>query len=480
MFKLFNFFLTKRLLNGNKKQTIFNSSFLVFNSLKLKSLQSVSLNFFSFSILISFLLFSASCNTTEPPPPDEQPNAIKLKLIDVSCTEAFINITASDTVLPVNITLKKDDINLFSFMLTQTDTTVIDTTLQPDLTYTYQTTAQIKGVEQKSDTLQVKTLNTTSHNFTWQTFTFGEPTAGSSTLYDVTIIDENNIWAVGEIYMNDSLGNPDPDAYNAVHWNGINWELKRIYYYGVCSAVMYPPLMAVWAFNENNIVITNGGSIGWFDGTTVDLDCGVNPLLSGAINKIWGMSNNDLYVVGNGGSIAHYQNGSWSKIESGTTSDIKDIWGNIDPVTQSYKILAVAFSPGETRIFTINSNSAIDTLNWPVNKGLGSIWFDKFHLFVSGSGVWKNKNNVWEKMNGVPDYFLNTIRGDKINNLFAVGWTVRMVHYNGVEWKEIPGIPEEFNFESVAVKEKKVIAVGFSSSGGLVGKAVIFIGAQIK
>ena len=38
-------------------------------------------------------------------------------------------------------------------------------------------------------------------------------------LYDVAIIDENNIWAVGEIWIADtsSLGYT---KYNAVHWDG--------------------------------------------------------------------------------------------------------------------------------------------------------------------------------------------------------------------------------------------------------------------
>ncbi len=58
----------------------------------------------------------------------------------------------------------------------------------------------------------ITTMDTTSHNFTRQSFTFGQHS--SSVLYDVAIIDENNIWAVGDIYMNDSLGNPDPNRYN--------------------------------------------------------------------------------------------------------------------------------------------------------------------------------------------------------------------------------------------------------------------------
>ena len=155
------------------------------------------------------IIFDISCNNpTSPPKPQlENPKAIKLKLLDVSCTEAFIKVTASDTVLPVNLNLTKDDSALFNFTLTRTDTMIIDTALQPNKTYIYQTKAAINGKTEQSDTLQVKTLNVTSDNYNWQTFTFGNPNYGSSTLYDVAIIDENNVWAVGEIY-NDTTGIP--------------------------------------------------------------------------------------------------------------------------------------------------------------------------------------------------------------------------------------------------------------------------------
>ena len=141
--------------------------------------------------------------------------------------------------------------------------------LNPNQTYNYQVVLS-PDTTIKSEKVTAQTLETTSHNFTWQTFEFGEHS--SSVLYDVAIIDENNIWAVGEIYMNDSLGNADPIAYNAAHWDGNQWETKRIKYYGNCSAVEYPPLKAVWAFSGTNIIVTNGGSIGWFNGSTITLD----------------------------------------------------------------------------------------------------------------------------------------------------------------------------------------------------------------
>ena len=139
------------------------------------------------SILLLCSLVLLACKKDNPvvPLPPEPPKAVILSLADVSCTEVFIKVIAADSVLPLNISLTKDDGAFASFTLTKTDTVVIDTTLRPDHIYTYQTTETINGDEEKSDTLQVKSLNITSNNFTWQTFTFGEPAYGSSELNDM-------------------------------------------------------------------------------------------------------------------------------------------------------------------------------------------------------------------------------------------------------------------------------------------------------
>jgi hypothetical protein len=54
----------------------------------------------------------------------------------------------------------------------------------------------------------------------WEIDTLGSPD-GSNWLYDVAIIDENNVWVVGEI-------EDDSGKFNAAHWNGGEWELIRI------------------------------------------------------------------------------------------------------------------------------------------------------------------------------------------------------------------------------------------------------------
>ena len=439
-------------------------------------------NIFAFLTLLFLLLPQQSCNTTEPPPfKEELPKAIKLKLLDVSCTEAFIKVSAADTVLPVNITLKKDNTALFSFTLTKTDTVVIDTTLQPNITYSYQTTAQIKGKEENSDTIQVKTLNTTSHNFTWQKFEFGGM-GGSSVLYDVAIINENDIWAVGEIYA-DTTG----QAYNAVHWNGTSWELKRIqtYFRGNLITV---PLEGIFAFSSTDIWMVgslpiHGNGNDW---TMYDLRTTVDPNLS--LSKAWGSSSNDMYFVGRAGSIAHYKNGSWSKIESGTDLPINDIYGSANPFNGKTEVICVvsdAFINTGLKVIKIYENDSSEFLN---NNGLkwsiGSIWFSAgVRYYIAGSGLYEmtySETNLWRDLNlnrSITQYHMDCIRGNKLNDIIVTGAYGEVLHFNGLSWKSLRNSSTELSYGSyfkISIKGKMACMVGYDDR-----KAVILLGHHL-
>jgi hypothetical protein len=54
--------------------------------------------------------------------------------------------------------------------------------------------------------------DTTSHNFTWTLQKLGG--ASGSVLYDVAIVNDTLAYAVGEMYLNDSVGQNDPQPYN--------------------------------------------------------------------------------------------------------------------------------------------------------------------------------------------------------------------------------------------------------------------------
>ncbi len=425
--------------------------------------------FFPVFILLIFIFFS-KCDTTEPPPPPppEQPKVIFLKLIDVSCTEAFITITANDTVLPINITLNKDDAALYNFTLAATDTIVIDTTLAPNKTYVYQATAVINGETKKSDTLQVRTLDTTSHNFSWQTFTFGNPEIGSSILYDVAIINENNIYAVGEIYLNDSLGNPDPIRYNLAIWNGANWKLRKLTYQG------FPPVIhSVLAINEHNVWLDP-----WFhwNGESF-LEIPIDPILTGVgVNKMWG-NEDGIYVVGDDGFIA-YRNaiGNWQKIESGTELTIHDIWGINN--NGDNKILAVAaeiFEVNDEKILSINSAGVTELPTNGLSWSLVSVWFcNKYKEYAGGGGLFTKyyNENTWKEI--PTDYYTYAIRGNGSNDIIICGGYGYVAHFNGSTWKNYLGNGLDViggNYYSLSIKGNKAAVVGTAD-----GKAVILIG----
>ncbi len=354
--------------------------------------QEVSLNIkfkVIFIFIISFLNYN--CNTTDLPPAKNY--TLKISLEDVSCTEAWLKLETENLDLPAQINLLVDDKLKSNYTISTNDTMLYVDSLLPNKTYNIHTSFQpINQTNVKSNEVSVTTLDTTSHNFTWQSWTFGgELGAGSSYLNDAAIIDENNIWAVGAIYLKDSLGNPDPNAYNAVHWNGSDWELKRIMFYTICgqqSRSSYPA-KSIFAFNDNDILIALDGS------QIVKIENGIQTQIlclpwSFSINKIWGTSSEDLYVVGNGGNIAHYDGISWQKIASGTNADIQDIWG-INNDSSNPLILCAASNVAELsehKLLKITTINKIDTIPWATDRRIHSIWFNSYNkLYASGGGV---------------------------------------------------------------------------------------------
>jgi len=447
----------------------------------MKNINSISL------LLILLILISISCNTTEPP----SNTTLTLKLEDVSCTEAWITLTTANIQLPAAIMLKQTNqtggtktkiINLN----TQDSLLYIDSLL-PNQTYKFHTTIQSSNQsEVKSNEITVATMDTTSHNFTFETFTFGG-TAGSSSLYDVAIINENNIWAVGEIKIADASIN-GYTTYNAVHWNGSDWELKRINMQSSCNPVTYPPLKAIWAFSENNIAVTSGGSIGWFDGNTNRADCGIRSILTGSINKLWGSSSSDLYAVGNNGNIAHYNGQSWIKIESGTTLGLSDIYEN-----KNGELYACGgnLSTGQGIVLKINSNNTIRKIidSYYYGSGFESTKMFTENLYGPLVGIWAAENGTvytvgnliyrynkgrWDYAKGIEYNYLDAggltgrgfsweIAGIENNDFIFVGERNTVRYFNGIRAVQI-GEPfsytSEYQWYSVDYKQNTAVTAG--------------------
>jgi len=322
-------------------------------------------------------------------------------------------------------------------------------------------------------------MDTTSHNFTWQTFTFGQHS--SSVLYDVAIINENDIWAVGEIYMNDSLGHPDPNVYNAVHWDGNKWKLYKLQFYTFCGQLNTGsyPAKSIWVVGDSLIIISSGSQLTYLQGE-VQKKTECVPV---SVNKIWGSSSSDLYIVGYGGNIAHYNGVSWQKIESGTTLNINDIWGDFNKRTQEWEILAVASNYGtglEKDILQIKNNAVTKTPTssqmWP----LKTLWFvPNKQYFVAGSGIYQKRlltDSLWKnEALDITTYSTYSLRGNDVNDVIGVGAYGDVVHFNGVNWKSDftdPVFNNQPYLASVSIKNNLAITVGIENRQALIIKGI--------
>jgi len=436
-------------------------------------------NSFKILLILSVVLLILSCNTTEPPQPEK---TIKLELEDTASIEAWIKITTNNIQLPATVTLNKSaeggNAVAQDIILSTADSVVYIDSLLPKTTYTFQASIHTNIQTYKSNELSVTTMDTTSHNFTWQSWTFGEHS--SSVLFDVAVIDENNIWAVGEIYMNDSLGNPDPHAYNAVHWDGQEWKLYRIMFYTICGQSHKTPYPAksIFAFNKTDIWIAmDGDQIARLNDTTqTNIMC---LPFSFVINKLWGSSANDMYAVGNNGNIARWNGTRWIKLfNNGTDLNFYDILGakNKDDEFTIYTIAANISSSFDKMILNINSLNPVNTDGIPYS--IHGIWFKNKVFYVVGSGMYKKYNITssleWEAIHhGITNYYLSSINGNDLNDIAACGAFGELLHFNGYNWKSYQNIFNGTALGKVTIKNNLVVAVGFNSS-----KAFITIGRR--
>jgi len=428
--------------------------------------------------LILLLLISASCNTTEPP----SNTTLTLKLEDVSCIEAWIKLKTTNLQLPTTLTLIQfnptGDTVTQNIILSNADSLLYIDSLLPNQTYKF--IATIEQSNNKSNELSVTTLDTTSHNFTFQSWTFG--TIGSSTLYDVAIINENNIWAVGEIYVADTSIN-GYTKYNAVHWDGNNWGLKKIGGYG------YWPCRTVFAFSATDIWFE--GTIHW-DGSNYTVHMNGWPLMPNGdnwqVNKMWGSSSNDLYAVGNNGNIAHYNGQSWQKIESRTTVNLYDVWGTVD----GNEIFISGYSNDLSRsILLYSRNNTVETI-WenktisgtpPYGNLIYSIAGYINNLFISSNqGVFKHRlaiNYPVQTLFIIPRRVYN-LASSNINDVFTAGDRSSVWHYNGISKKELYinlSVPSPFY--SVKVKGNVIVAAGSTVENAVYHQATLIIGNRI-
>ena len=428
--------------------------------------------------LFTFSFWFLSCEKNTTPLENETPN-ISLEIDEVAVTEVWLNLNSENLLDKDVLRVFRDDSVIYTGIPDMAVTTLYDSGLLPAQSYSYH--ASLTRNDQtisSSNPQNITTLDTTSHDFEWEIYTIKSP-YGSGMLFDAVIINENDIWAVGEIYSDSAQPSK---CYNAVHWDGQQWELKRIKT-NACGGVDYPSIVAIIAYTSNDIFFAHvDGSISHFDGVDFMNDCNLITQLNGSAKKIWGVSGDDLFVVSGNGFIAHYNGSSWQKLNSGTDLNIYDIWGEVNPLTGKTEILAIASSwpqsLDEVKLLRIENYLVYPVSVAGLPIAMTNLWFmpgKRYYLVGDGVYYTRKLGEPWVQDPDHPLIFKSGIRGHNINDILIVGGFGLVSHFNGMSWHNYSGneLPY-FNgvLGSPAYKGNIVVAVDWRGVDGIIIKGI--------
>ena len=310
-------------------------------------------------------------------------------------------------------------------------------------------------------------MDTTSHNFVWEIDTLGI----SGSLRDVQIIDENNIWVVGEIET-------DSGKYGGAHWNGISWELKKLKGPGISVQTITP--RGLWYFSEDNIWFASGSIFHW-DGVETSMVwscCDID--LEETAEKIWASSENDIYFVGRGGTIVHYNGTSFTKMASGTDLDLVTVAGSVDPETNHVNVWAGGWEnarPGELLYY--------DGATWVTVWDESNPLYESGYINVHDLMIARNETLIIPAFSGsntevyfhpVDNFFeynlafsfegiaVYGIGGNAENDLFIVRDDQQIHHFNGSTLYGYDELMGYGIYTAVSAKNDIVFACGMSHS----------------
>jgi len=431
-------------------------------------------------LILAAALLAVSCK--ECPTEPESGNII-LSTAYIATQSVYLKINVSDSLNATEIRIKRDTTTILTTTLISGDTLIIDDSLQPGKTYTYQGYLLDRGeVMFSGEILPVTTMDTTTHEiYSWEIDTLGL----SGEINDVWIVDENNIWVVGYIRVDDpdsSFDGNGQETFNAAHWNGEEWELMRI--------INSSPIFSIFYLSADDIwMVSYGYPVHW-DGNNWILyrfqDMGINA----SSLSLWGTSSSNIYFVGLEGSIVHYDGQNFEKMESGTDCNLDDVYG-----LDGSHIWAVGSAAGEFQSVILR----FDGTQWKILHDTGymgsgywtkSVWTDSpcFLFLNGGSGriFYDLIRNELHKDMTAGRWYGFSIDGLGYNDIFASTAGSEVLHYNGSTWHLYTEIKDHFGdyyringdyyrIKTIKVEENIIVAGGYWYTG-LYGLPIVIRG----
>jgi len=218
-------------------------------------------------------------------------------------------------------------------------------------------------------------------------------------------------------------------------------------------------------------------------------DLGIFHTGDGALHAAWGTSSNDMFFVGDYGTIFHFDGSHWEDMPKVTSKNLQSVWG-----TSHNDVWACGYkqSTGETAIVHYDGSSwtNIDPSVVGANiqahgDGLSGTWAcdssGHTKIYMCGAflyrktdnGSWINDSATIGNQLGVNSYAaLFNIRGNSSNDIMVQGSSGFIAHWNGKSWQAYSNLfgwsNAFYDTPGMSFKTNTACMVGWKNGSGYV------------
>jgi len=235
------------------------------------------------------------------------------------------------------------------------------------------------------------------------------------------------------------------------HWDGLTWTDISIKYTEALpgESLLFTPA-AAFGFGSNDVWIAGyrdttyppqpikQGFVMHYDGTKWH---GVSPPNAQNLYAMWGSSSSDMWVGGINGGLHHFNGSVW---EDYTVAD--SIWIESFAGMLNGRLIAGGLSHNDTTGRTYYHLLEWDGVTWQVSEsvlddGAGTPFYVNVQV-IGGQLYSPSYQSVmrrvttgsWQTVFSDPQNTFLDVGGDAANNLFVVGWSGVIYHFDGNEW----------------------------------------------
>jgi hypothetical protein len=238
---------------------------------------------------------------------------------------------------------------------------------------------------------------------------------------------------------------------NVWHWNGANWSIDRT------SA---RELLSVWGVGSVVYAVGRQGQLERYDGSWTAMQAGTEDL-----HGVWGTSPTDVYAVGDGGTIQHFDGFAWAQHLSPTTNQLLNVWGTsatdiyavgefgtivhydgafwLTMTTSNPGAIYDVFGTSPTDLHAVGVGQIVhyggDGWERPApaptavsSNEIGAVWANSTdEIWVAGADVWKFDGIQWtQTYMPTPLYgFATEMWGSSASDIYVAAGNLQ--HYNG-------------------------------------------------